>query len=136
MRHKHLLVIIIFKMVKVKLVLKYKVRREIELLQVYMHRYSFYTIVSLLLHFQRHEKRELLNEIIANSRNFSTIVKLTKYLNITNYCYHPLVIYLYFLFVRVTCNKSTFICSKSTVKTLEQCEICSKLTIKTPVRGL
>ena len=28
----------------------------------------------------------------------------------------------------------TFTCSKSTIETLEKCEICSKLTIKTPKR--
>ena len=31
-------------------------------------------------------------------------------------------------------NQLTFTCSKSTIETLKKCEICSKLTIKTPER--
>ena len=31
-------------------------------------------------------------------------------------------------------NQLTFTCSKSTIETLKECEICSKLTIKTPER--
>ena len=31
-------------------------------------------------------------------------------------------------------NQLTFTCSKSTLEILEKCEICSKLTMKTPER--
>ena len=36
---------------------------------------------------------------------------------------------------RGVCTQPAFTCSKSTMETPEQCEICSKLTIKTPGRS-